>query len=374
MKHPKGTITSGISKGRMKNALRNSISALILSGLASAAFAQAPIVRQAPSSDPTQDPQYQPQQYPQQQQQQYPQQQYPDQQQQQYPQQGQQPYPPQGQPYPPQQGQPYPPQGQQPYPPEQQGPPPAPVPPQQLDQIVQRIALYPDPLLAQVLTASTFGSEIADAANWADEHRSLTGDALSAAMQADNLPFDPSVLALLPFPSVLDMMASDQGWTTALGNAVLVQRQDVMDAVQRARQQAQSYGYLAPNSYDNVTDDGGYIAITPVNPAFVYVPVYNPGVVFVRPRPGFFVGGAIRFGPAVTIGVGFNRFGWGGAGFAWRSHDILIDRRPWGRTWVNRGVYAHPYVHPYARPVGPRIEHHEVPPPHYNHGGPQHHR
>jgi hypothetical protein len=93
--------------------------------------------------------------------------------------------------------------------PQDQPPPPPPVPPQQLDQLVQRIALYPDPLLAQVLTASTFWQQVPDAATWAQQHSNLTGDALAQAIQADNLPWDPSVLTLLTFPSVLDMMARD---------------------------------------------------------------------------------------------------------------------------------------------------------------------
>src|ERR1700734_263871 len=124
---------------------------------------------------------------------------------------------------------PGPPQGQP------QGPPPM-LAPQQLDPLVSRIALYPDPLLAQILTAATFPEQIPDAANWADEHASLRNDALAGAITGDNLPWDPSVLALLPFPSVLDMMAQDPGWTQSLGNAVLVQRPDVMDSVQRMRQ------------------------------------------------------------------------------------------------------------------------------------------
>ena len=92
--------------------------------------------------------------------------------------------------------------------------------PDQLDQIVSRIALYPDPLLAQILTASTFSDQIPDAASWADQHHYLTGQALSNAITADQLPWDPSVQALLPFPSVLDQMASDPNWTNDLGNAV----------------------------------------------------------------------------------------------------------------------------------------------------------
>src|SRR5262249_13106145 len=131
----------------------------------------------------------------------------------------------------------YPPPGPRPaqyppsngYPPPQQGYPPqgARLAPQQLDQLVARIALHPDPLLAQVLTASTFWDQIPDAAGWASQHSNLQGDELSRAMYDDNLGFDASVMALIPFPSVLDSMARDPGWTQALGSAVLSQRPDV---------------------------------------------------------------------------------------------------------------------------------------------------
>ncbi len=244
---------------------------------------------------------------------------------------------------------------------QQNAPPPAPLAPQQLDGLVNRIALYPDPLLAQVLTASTYWDEIPDAAVWAQEHSNIKGDALSAAITADNLPWDPSVLALLPFPSVLDMMARDPNWTGQLGNAVLVQRSDVMDSVQRLRREAEGYGYLASNSDVDVINQDGYVQIQPYNPYLFYVPIYDPFVVFGPPRPGFFVGGAIRFGPAVTLGATFGRFGWFGAGFGWRDHALLIDHRPWTRTFVNRGAYVHPYSHPYVRPAAPRVEHHPVP-------------
>jgi hypothetical protein len=116
--------------------------------------------------------------------------------------------------------------------------------PDQIDKLVSRIALYPDPLLAQVLAAATFSDEIPDAAKWADEHHYLRGDDLAKAITNDQLPWDPSVQALLPFPNVLETMASDMDWTVNLGNAFLAQRQDVMDAVQRMRQKAKDFGYL----------------------------------------------------------------------------------------------------------------------------------
>src|ERR1700730_11279672 len=135
--------------------------------------------------------------------------------------------------------------------------------PDELDQLVSRIALYPDPLLAQILAAATFSDQIPDAARWADQHHYLTGEELSRAIADDNLPWDPAVQALLPFPSVLDMMASDMRWTQDLGDAFLAQPDAVMDAVQRMRQQARDYGYLRTNSQVIVTG-GPYIEIRPV--------------------------------------------------------------------------------------------------------------
>src|SRR5579863_7037732 len=194
-------------------------------------------------------------------------------------------------------------------PPPSQAPPPLFAPPQ-LDDLVARIALYPDPLVAQILAGATYPDQIPDAAKWADEHHYLTGQALADAIQGDQLPWDPSVQALLPFPSVLGMMASDMPWTQGLGNAFLSQQQEVMDAVQRERAKAQQYGYLRTNP-QVIVSGGPYITIMPANPAFVVVPYYNPAVVFFAPRPGFFIGGAIRFGFGVPIGGYFGAWGWG---------------------------------------------------------------
>jgi hypothetical protein len=316
------------------------------------ALAMTPLIAQAPPQQGYPPPQnYPPQQsYPQQgypQQQQYPaQQQYPPQQ---YPQQGY----PAGQ-YPPQQQ--YPPNGQQP----NYNPQPPTFAPQQLDQVVGPIALYPDPLLAQVLTAATYYNQIPDAAGWAREHAYLTGETLARAIQQDGLPWDPSIISLLPFPQVLDQMAGNMGWTQELGDAVLASRGMVMDAVQRQRSLAASYGYLQSNQYERVVNAPGAIEIVPVNPGLLYVPYYNPYVVYARPRAGFALGGAIRFGPGITIGSAFAPWGWGGVRFGWRDHVIIVNNRPWDRTWGNRAVYAHPYVAPRGRFDAPRNEHHEL--------------
>jgi hypothetical protein len=242
-----------------------------------------------------------------------------------------------------------------------QAPPPS-FAPEQLDQLVGRIALYPDALLSQVLAAATFPDQIPEAAKWADEHHYLHGQELANAIQEDQLPWDPSVQALLPFPSVLDTMASDVNWTRDLGNAFLAQQQDVMDAVQRERHKAQQYGYLRSNE-QIVVGGGPYVTINPVDPGYIVVPYYDPGVVFFAPRPGFFVGGGIRFGFGVGIGGFFRPWGWGYSRFDWGGHRLYINDHPWGRTWVNRGVYVHPYEGVRRFGPGARVaERHEVHP------------
>jgi hypothetical protein len=231
-----------------------------------------------------------------------------------------------------------------------QAPPPLP-PPAQLDQLVSRIALYPDPLLAQVLAAATYPDQIPAAAAWADEHHYLTGQPLADAINADQLNFDPSVQSLLPFPSVLEMMNSDMNWTGELGNAFLVSQQAVMDSVQRQRQNSYRYGYLRSNGQVVVTP-GPYITIAPVNPGYVVVPYYDPGIVFYAPRPGFVVGGAINFGFGVTIGGFFRPWGWGSERWDWGGHRVYLNNAVWGRSWVNRGAYVHPYeVRRYSAPA-----------------------
>jgi hypothetical protein len=228
---------------------------------------------------------------------------------------------------------------------------PAAYPPAELERIVSPIALYPDPLLAQVLTAATFYNDIPEAARWADQHHYLTGPALTAAMEADQVPWDPSVQALVPFPSVLDMMASAMPWTQEVGSAFLAQPNDVMDAVQRMRQSAVQYGYLRSGP-QMIVRTGPYIEILPVNPGYVVVPYYDPLIVYAPPRRGFFVGGAVRFGYGVTLGAVWAPWGWGTNRFAWGTHTVIVNNAPWRRTWVNRTNYVHPYTVP--RYAGPR--------------------
>jgi hypothetical protein len=227
----------------------------------------------------------------------------------------------------------------------------------QLEQLVSRVALYPDPLLAQVMAASTYSEQIPDAAQWADEHSYLTGANLAGAIAQDNLPWDPSVLALLPFPSLLDMMASNISWTRQLGDAVLGQGGDVMDAVQRMRQKANGFGYLRDwPQYRVIVSGSGIIEILPLDPAFYFLPVYDPLIVFARPRVG-----GISFGPRIALGAAFTPWGWGRSGFGWTNHTVLLDGRPWARTRANQATYAHPYTA--ARPpAGPRVERHDLRP------------
>jgi hypothetical protein len=246
------------------------------------------------------------------------------------------------------------------YPPQGQAPPPPPsYPPQELDRLVSRVALYPDPLLSQIFAAATFPDQIPDAAGWADQHHYLTGDALARAISDDRLPWDPSVQALLPFPSVLAMMASDMSWTSELGDAFLAQQPDLMDAVQRERHRAYDYGYLRTNP-QVIVNGGPYIEILPANPAFIVVPYYDPLVVFAAPRPGFFVGGAISFRFGIAIGPAFAPWGWGSSHFVWGAHGVFINNARWNRTWVNRRTYVHPYA-AVPRYTGPRpAERHEL--------------
>src|ERR1700674_5310489 len=149
--------------------------------------------------------------------------------------------------------------------------------PQELQQLVAPIALYPDALVAQVLAASTYPAEIVEADRWMQSHSDLKGENL--AKEVDKQPWDPSVKALSQFPSVLENMDKNLSWTSSLGDAYANQQQQVMDAVQAMRQQARNAGQLNGNEQEKVTTRGNTIIIQPANPDVVYVPAYDPWLV-----------------------------------------------------------------------------------------------
>ena len=190
-------------------------------------------------------------------------------------------------------------------PPPQQGPPPGPaLSPEQLDNLVAPIALYPDPLLGQILAASTYPLELVEAGQWLQQNKGLQGAQLMDAARQQN--WDPSVQALVAFPEVIQRLTQDIRWTTDLGNAFLAQQPDVMAAVQRMRGRAQANGKLMSNQQQTVTTQtqGGQTAIDiqPTNPQVVYVPEYNPAWVWGPPVYGYY---PPLFYPGIGVGFWF---------------------------------------------------------------------
>ena len=157
--------------------------------------------------------------------------------------------------------------------------------PDQLDGLVAPIALYPDPLLSQILVASTYPLELVQAWQWLQRNPGLTGAALTQAAQQQN--WDPSIQALVVFPDLVKRLNQDITWTTNLGNAFLAQQPDVMDAVQRMRLKAEQAGKLSSTSQQTVTttNDSGrpIIDIEPANPQMMYLPNYDPGSIWGPP-------------------------------------------------------------------------------------------
>ena len=196
------------------------------------------------------------------------------------------------------------------------------IPNDQLDSLVAPIALYPDPLLAQTLAASTYPIEIMQLGQWIDKNKDLKDQALADAVAKQ--PWDPSVQAMAAFPEVASRMAANIQWTSDMGNAFLAQQGDVMDAVQRMRVKAESKGALKTSSEQTVerkaSDGEEVIVIEQSNPSTVYVPSYDPAVVYGEPAypypsysyPGYIAGGALAFGGAVALGAAWgNNWGWG---------------------------------------------------------------
>ena len=205
----------------------------------------------------------------------------------------------------------------------------------ELDRIVSPIALYPDPLLAQLLNAATFPHQIPEAARWLEAHREESGQELTDRLADDSVYWDPSVQAMVAFPTVLQMMASAVPWTEELGDAFARQPDAVMDAVQRMRAQAQRYGYLKSNEDLRVSTSPA-IEIVPVDPAYVVVPYYDPYVVYAPPRPRYLVASAIYCGYGVRLGRWFEPWGWRQSGFLWPSRRVVYGGYP---GWNHRRDY-----------------------------------
>jgi hypothetical protein len=202
---------------------------------------------------------------------------------------------------------------------------------EELQQLVAPIALYPDELVSQIVAGATYPTEIVQADRWIQEHPELKGKDL--ASEVDQQPWDPSVKALAQFPSVLANMDKNLSWTSALGEAYVNQPQDVMDAVQVMRARAQKAGNLKSNDQEKVKTHGQTVIIEPADPEVVYVPTYDPWLVYGPPLvawPGWYwYPGLYVAGPGIAFGLGFGIGFFGGFGWGWHH---------WGMDWGHRAV------------------------------------
>lgn len=215
-----------------------------------------------------------------------------------------------------------------------------------LQQLVAPIALYPDELVAQILAASTYPTQIVEADRWLQQHSSLQGEQLAATV--DQQAWDPSVKALTAFPSVVSNMDRNLSWTTSLGEAYLNDQQDVLDAVQVMRQRAEDAGNLQTTPQQRVTTEGSTIVVEPAVADTCYVPVYDPWIVYGAPLPvypGYFYdpwygGPYIAFGRGIHLGF-FGGFGWGWPawGFNWGRRVVVFNRAPF--VSHSRFFYGH---------------------------------
>ncbi len=208
--------------------------------------------------------------------------------------------------------------------------------PEELDELLAPIALYPDPLLAQILPAATFIDQIDEAARYVRQY---------GAAGIDDKPWDVSVKAVAHYPDVLFMMDQKYDWTAALGQAFINQEQDVMDAIQRLRAEAEEQGNLGSTAQQEVYEEDDEIRIVPAAPDMIYIPRYDPAVIYFEPAPSF---GFITFGVGFTIGAWLDRdcdwhgkrvfyHGWRGAGWISRARPLIHDRK---NIYINSKIAA----------------------------------
>ena len=234
----------------------------------------------------------------------------------------------------------------------------APFTPEQLEQVAAPVALYPDPLLAQVLMASTYPLEIVQAARFVRDHKDLKGDQLNEALKDQT--WDDSVKSLVAFPEVLTLMDGKLDWTQKLGDAFLAQQKDLLDAVQRLRTRAQEEGNLKSTKEQKVTAEAAapatpgqatqeqVIVIEPADPQVIYVPSYNPTVVYgawpypAYPPyypypPGYAFGGALlSFGIGIAVGGAI----WGNCNWGHGNVDVHVEHYQNYSKNVNRSNMA----------------------------------
>ena len=211
--------------------------------------------------------------------------------------------------------------------------------PQELQQLVSPIALYPDTLVAQILAASTYPSQIVMAARFVKDNPSLKGPSLVQAV--DQQSWDPSVKSLTQFPSVLDNMDKNLSWTSALGDAYYNDPQGVLKEIQNLRGQAKEAGNLKTTPQQTVTQTGQTIIIQPADPQVIYVPQYNPTVVYgapVQAYPGYssadmMMSGLMGFGMGMIVGSAIS--GGSGWGCNWGSHAVVYNNHTYNSTTNN---------------------------------------
>src|SRR6476661_8542607 len=219
---------------------------------------------------------------------------------------------------------------------------------EELDQILAPIALYPDSLVAQILMASTYPLEVVQADRFAKQNASLKGEALTKALEAQS--WDPSVKSLVNFPQVLTMMSEKLEWTQKLGDAFLAQQKPVMDTIQSLRAKAQAAGNLKTTKEQTVIVEEKIIKIEPASPQVIYVPTYNPTVVYgawpypTYPPYSYYPPGyvattaAFSFMAGAAVGAAWG-YAWGNSNWRGGNVDVDVNRNTNINNNINRGNY-----------------------------------
>src|SRR5439155_15336650 len=215
---------------------------------------------------------------------------------------------------------------------------------EELDQILAPIALYPDPLISQILMASTYPLEVVQADRFAKQNASLKGEALTKALESQS--WDPSVKSLVNFPQVLTMMNEKLDWTQKLGDAFLAQQKPVMDTIQSLRAKAQAAGNLKTTKEQTVIVEEKIIKIESASPQVIYVPTYNPTVVYgawAYPAyppysyypPGYVATSMFAFGAGVAMGAAWG-YAWGNSNWSGGDVDVDVNRNTNINNNINR--------------------------------------